>query len=103
MTQEKSNIQLHDDFYVFPCPHCNCNIQVHKNELNCRIFRHATYYTEQEKDGKKYRIPTHPINPHCPEIECQRLIEQDLILGCAKPFRIIDTPTGLEVSICSYI
>jgi hypothetical protein len=41
-----------------------------------------------------------PINPHETEKECNRLVEEDLVYGCAKPFQlnVLDEP-----EICDYI
>ena len=32
------------DSYVFACPHCGDLTQVLKNQVNCKIFRHATHF-----------------------------------------------------------
>lgn len=44
-------------------------------------------------------IPTEPINPHMPKEQCDELVKQGKVLGCAKPFRLI----GNHVDICDYI
>lgn len=87
-----NKVILEGDYYIFKCPNCNEFTQVHKNELNCKIFRHAVY--------KRNFIP---INPHSPKIICDRLLASDQIFGCAKPFRIINNNNDLYAEICDYI
>jgi hypothetical protein len=64
-----------DGAYTFECPHCDVLIQLFKTDLNCLIFRHATYKNTQM-----------PINPHSPKEKCDRLVKEGLVDGCAKPF-----------------
>jgi hypothetical protein len=78
-----------DVFYFFTCPHCNGYIMVHNTELNCRIFRHGVY-----------RDTGAPIPPHTPKEECDRLIMENLVEGCGKPFRVTDS---MEAVVCDYI
>jgi hypothetical protein len=68
------------------CPHCGGFIQI--IELNCAIFRHGVY---KENDQQ--------ICPHMPKEICDQLINDDLIKGCGKPFRIVN---GVA-EICDYI
>jgi hypothetical protein len=80
------------DFYVFTCPHCQGTIIVAHHELNCRIFRHGVYKHNGEQ-----------VPPHAPKEECDRLVAQNLIIGCGKPFRIEGHgPTAVAV-LCEYI
>ena len=75
------------------CPHCKQFFIVNNKEINCGIFRHAVY--------KKNLIP---INPHETEINCNKLVENNLVFGCAKPFKIVKTlDNKYIVSICDYI
>lgn len=79
------------DRYYFLCPHCDGPIEVLKSELNCAIFRHACYYTtseEKNSDGIPYIVIQNPINPHMPQEQCESLLKEGKILGCAKPFKI---------------
>lgn len=81
------------DFYFFKCPHCQEEIIVHKNEVNCKIFRHGVY-----KSTKKQ------IDPHMKKEECDRLYNFGEIYGCGKPFRFVFSPDGFHyVIICDYI
>jgi hypothetical protein len=68
------------------CPHCNGMILI--LELNCCIFRHGVM---KQTDTQ--------IDPHLNKTECDRLVEQGLIYGCGKPFRIVN---GI-VEVCDYI
>ena len=76
------------DTFYFNCPHCGNMIQVPRNEIRCTIFRHAVF-----KNGMKF------VPPHASEKECQRWLKEDLVYGCAKPFKF----DGKKVEICGYI
>jgi uncharacterized C2H2 Zn-finger protein len=81
-----------DGFYIFECPNCGGVVQVQKNETRCCIFRHAVYKNTFQQ-----------IGPHTPKVECDRLINQGLVEGCAKPFRFIFSGDGNWVEECDYI
>ena len=74
--------------YSFECPYCNLLIQVKKNEIACKIFRHGFF-----KD-KNQQVP-----PHASKEICDRLVEENKIYGCGKPFRF----DGKGVEKCGYI
>lgn len=77
------------DILHYKCPWCFEPILVYRNELNCRIFRHAVF----KKDGQQ-------LNPHASKEECDNVVEQGLVWGCGKPFKIIDDST---IEKCDYI
>ena len=83
-----------DNFYIFKCPHCDQLIQVYKNEVNCKIFRHGYYKNNFEQ-----------IPPHSSKEVCDELVKKDLIFGCGKPFILNYGETGIveNVDICDYI
>lgn len=81
-----------EGFYHFDCPHCAGTIIVHRNELNCRIFRHGVY-----------RNNLQPMNPHAPQAECERLVSENQIMGCGKPFQVVETDGVLHTVECGYI
>ncbi len=85
-------IKLIEDFYYMKCPHCNEDIIVHKNELNCKIFRHGVYKHNFEQ-----------INPHLNKEACIQLKLDDKVYGCAKPFQIIEQKNKYYIIICDYI
>jgi len=78
------------DNIIVICPHCNVYVFIEK--LNCCIFRHAILKSTSIQ-----------INPHASKEECDKLISQDLILGCGKPFRIIIDGEKIIVEICEYV
>lgn len=40
--KSKNNLVIKDNkFYIFQCPHCEYFVEVHHDQLNCHIFRHA--------------------------------------------------------------
>jgi hypothetical protein len=83
-----------DHCYVFQCPHCDCMTQVAEQEVNCQIFRHGT----MKSTGQQ-------VNPHAPKEHCDRLVAQDLVYGCCKPFRLTRNSIGViaHAEICDYI
>lgn len=76
------------DIFV-TCPHCDCGVLIPIKETNCRIFRHGVF-----------KITNVQINPHLPKIECDRLANENLIIGCGKPFRLTENNIAI---ICDYI
>jgi len=83
-------IYFENKSYYFLCPHQDCKamIEVPKNLINCKIFRHAVY-----KENMKF------VNPHAKKEECQEWLEKDLIYGCSKPFYF----DGKILKICDYL
>jgi len=70
--------------------HFNQNIEV--LQINCRIFRCGIFkhnYTQ--------------INPHLSKIECDKLINDDLIFGCGKPCELINENDEWKPVPCDYI
>jgi hypothetical protein len=75
---------------VLICPHCNNYIIIEK--LNCGIFRHGTLKTNHTQ-----------INPHASKEECYHYINNNLIYGCGKPFKIVQVNGKFIIEICEYI
>lgn len=90
---EPSFVTLQDNaYYLLQCPHCHEYVYVQKNELNCLIFRHGVHKSNFQ-----------PIYPHTSKEECDRLVQQQQIYGCGKPFEIILLPNQqMVVQICDY-
>ena len=80
------------DNVIVKCPHCDLLIFVYFKELNCRIFRHGIYKTTLKQ-----------IDPHLPKIDCDRLKTNDEIIGCGKPFVIVNIRTTPIAVSCDYI
>ena len=76
--------------FIIKCPHCKKYIFIEK--INCAIFRHAVYKSNNEQ-----------VNPHLNKIECQKLIENNLVYGCCLPFKIIEENNKFIAIICDYI
>lgn len=85
---EEQKIVFIEGYYYFGCPHCKTTIEVSQNDINCKIFRCGIY----KQNGL-------PISPHTSKTDCMKLVENDLIYGCGKPF-IFDKS---NVKICDYI
>jgi len=80
-----------DEKIIVLCPHCEEYIEVLK--LNCCIFRHGVF----KHNGKQ-------IDPHCKKDLCDKYINENLIYGCGKPFKIIKDENGNFIpEICDYI
>ncbi len=76
--------------FIVTCPHCVQSIEV--LEVNCRIFRCGILKSNYTQ-----------INPHLSKVECDKLVNDDLIFGCGKPFELINN-NGLWKPIpCEYI
>ena len=80
-----------DNYIIIICPHCNVEILVYENEIKCAIFRHGIY-----KDTYKQ------INPHLSRELCEKLINDNLIIGCGKPFQLIKKNNTWKAEICDY-
>ncbi len=80
---------------LLKCPHCQEIVEI--VEIACAIFRHGVLKSNLEQ-----------INPHSSKEECNKLIEDDLIYGCGKPFKIIqitnsENVISYELVVCEYI
>lgn len=75
------------------CPHCKEIFVVNTNEINCGVFRHAVYKNDMN-----------PINPHETEVNCNKLVADGMVFGCAKPLKILKLPNDkFIVEPCDYI
>lgn len=83
---------MEEEYIIVNCPHCNNPIMIYLKEINCSIFRHGIY-----KDTNKQ------IDPHLDKENCDKLLKQDLIYGCSKPFKLIKNNDIYSVEICDYI
>lgn len=79
-------------FIIVACPHCDEFVLIHKNEINCKIFRHGVY-----------RNTLKQINPHLDKASCDILFEKEKIFGCGKPFCLEYTHKVWEAKKCDYI
>jgi hypothetical protein len=75
---------------IVVCPHCNENVLIEK--LNCKIFRHGILKTTNIQ-----------MDPHSSKELCENLIENNLIYGCGKPFKIIQKNNDFIAIVCDYI
>jgi hypothetical protein len=87
--EEKEDINIQSEFTII-CPHCKDTIIIEK--LNCGIFRHGVFKTNLQQ-----------IPPHESENVCENLIQNNLIYGCGKPFKIYKKEDTFLVDICEYI
>ena len=71
---------------VYSCPYCQGGITI--EQINCGIFRHGIY-----------RSTGLQMNPHTPQQECERLVQQNVIWGCGRPFRF----DGKTIQPCDYL
>ena len=81
--------------HIFECLHCGEKFVIREDDFNCRILRHAVY-----------KNTLNQINPHSSKEECERLVIEGLVYGCAKPLRILPNKNSngdYELEICDYI
>lgn len=82
-----------DQTLVFDCPHCQGTVFVLKHEVNCQIFRHATFKSTGE-----------PVHPHATQEELNMLLLTDQVYGCGGPFRLIQKDNMWSfATTCDYI
>ena len=81
-----------EDYIIVSCPKCNDFIQIFIKDLNCKIFRHAV---------KKNNFEL--VNPHCSKDILDKMLEDNIIYGCATPFNIILKEGKYVAKICDYI
>lgn len=75
---------------ILRCPHCNEYIII--EQINCAIFRHGIL----KKNLKQ-------IDPHSLKELCDYFVQNNLIYGCGKPFKIVLKNNNYETEICEYI
>jgi hypothetical protein len=75
---------------ILICPHCNDLVVI--EQINCAIFRHGIL----KKNGEQ-------IDPHSPKDICDYYVNNNLIYGCGKPFKIITINNISKTEICDYI
>jgi hypothetical protein len=89
MSQPDLN-EVKTDIYI-TCPHCGHLVAIEK--LNCCIFRHGIFKHNAQQ-----------IPPHSSKDECEKFINEKLIYGCGKPFKIIKgSNNDFTAIICDYI
>lgn len=72
---------------VYNCPHCDAELIINDNDINCGIFRHGVIIQTLQQ-----------INSHETEERCKFYSDNNLIYGCGKPFKI----TNLKIEKCGY-
>jgi hypothetical protein len=77
---------------LFTCCHCNEHFIINTQYFNCNIIRHGVY--------KKTLVQ---INPHSSRSVCDELLENNKIIGCGKPLKIVKNEDTWVVEICDYI
>jgi hypothetical protein len=87
----KNDVKINNGQLIFKCPHCQDDIIVFLNEIFCKIFRHAIFKHNFEQ-----------VNPHLSKNECDKLIQNNMIFGCCKPFEIIIENNEYFVIQCDY-
>jgi hypothetical protein len=86
--QEESKDEKDD---MLKCPNCSGSFEV--TELNCGIFRHATFIS----NGKQ-------VPPHANKVACDRLVSRGMVRGCCRPFKVTkDKNDKFFVTSCGYV
>ena len=76
------------DYHLIKCPHCNVDICVQKNEINCTIFRCGWLKSNWVQ-----------VDSHATQDVCDAYVKNALIYGCGKPFKF----DGKSLTTCGYI
>lgn len=76
--------------FLITCPHCSEPVEI--LQINCRIFRHAVYKETMRQ-----------LSPHASREKCERLLEQKMVYGCAKPFILQEINGEMIAEKCDYI
>jgi len=93
-TKKKVDYIEADSSYVFSCPHCDMFIQVLREDVNCQIFRHGVIRSSGEQ-----------VNQHSTKEYCDSLLNNNLVIGCCKPFKLILNDKNFVefVDLCDYL
>jgi len=78
------------EIILVTCPHCQLLVEI--EEVNCAIFRHGIF----KKNNKQ-------ISPHASKADCDMYINNNLIIGCGKPFKISRDNNAYQANVCDYI
>ena len=81
-----------DKYVILQCPYCENFVLIYKKDFNCKIFRHAYYKSNHQQ-----------INPHSSKEICEKLLKEDKIYGCSKPFKLIENNLSYKLEKCDYI
>jgi len=83
-------------YLIISCPHCQHSVQLFQRDFKCKIYRHGVYKDTYQQ-----------IPPHLHKEECDRLVQENLIYGCGKPFQLIskqeNNVTYWSAIKCGYI
>ena len=74
------------------CPNCNDSIIINEKDINCAIFRHGVYKNSYIQ-----------MNSHETKETCDKLLNNNEIYGCGKPFCLVKKDNNYIVEICDYI
>jgi hypothetical protein len=77
---------------IYECPHCRCYVETRLDQINCKIFRHGVF-----KAGGAQ------IDPHLCRAECDRLVANDAIYGCGRPYILHFEGGQWQARACDYI
>ena len=83
---------MSDNFILIQCPHCLQYMELIKNEINCAIYRHGMF-----------KINGQQLDPHASKELCDKLIENNLIYGCGKPFKLFENRNPVTKEINYYV
>ena len=83
---------MNENIIIINCPSCNATILIDKSEINCKIFRHGV----MKESGKQ-------IDPHLSKDNCDKLVKDNRIYGCGKPFKLEFNGFEWQAMHCEYI
>jgi hypothetical protein len=90
--------KMNNEPIIVTCPSCKEFIII--EQINCAIFRHGVLKNNYSQ-----------IGPHSSKEECDSFVNNDLIFGCGKPFKLekqeelIDDKINIKYTAitCDYI
>ena len=110
-TDPKGEVESTARTIAVQCPHCvadnkedwECWIEVDRNEINCKIFRHGCMRIPYVQRGIIVPIP-----PHASKVTCDAMAAQGAIIGCGKPYRVVVTTQegggrAVRAVVCEYV
>ena len=87
-----SDIPLKPTDIIIECPHCGGTIVTGAKDVNCAVFRHGVL----KRSGRQ-------MGPHTKRAECERLVAEDAIVGCGKPYRLAAEKAGGSAGVKTFV
>jgi hypothetical protein len=105
-TDPDGNVESTAKTAAVQCPHCVAAgeeewktwIEVDRKDFNCKIFRHGIMRYPYVNAGIMVPMP-----PHASKRLCDELAAKGLIIGCGKPYRVVEQEGKVTAEVCGYV